>query len=481
MNRRRWFVRTSCEVHPLEEEIGMATTTATTGVGTSRRSHPATVGRVVLWTFVVVNVAVVETLWVTGDPASKSPLIGVARLFGLNLALLLAFQLLLVARIQWLERRVGMDRLTAWHRWVGLGVFWMVLLHPTLMVLGYSLHFDQPFLTQVADLAGVPASLFGMIAASIVVVVVAFSIRFARRRLGYETWHTIHLLMYVAVTFAILHQLYEGTSFRTSIAAQAYWWALWGLTIAALIGGRLVTPLVRNARHQLRVAAVVPESDNVVSVYVEGRDLAALEARPGQFFIWRFLAPGLWWQANPFSLSAAPDGRHLRLTAKAVGGTSRALRHVKVGTRVYAEGPYGAFTSLHRSRSSTLLIAGGVGVTPIRALLEELSGPITVLYRVRDHADAVLLRELDELARARGATLHVLAGRTSPSNQPFEPRNLVALVPDILARDVFVCGPSPMTDAVLRALRTVGLPRTQVHAERFSLAGSPTGAKAPAA
>jgi predicted ferric reductase len=472
MNRAARFVRTSCEAHPLEGRSGMATTTATRASG-SAISHPATLGRVVLWTFVVVNVAIVETLWLTGDPAVKSPLIGVARLFGLNLALLIVFQLLLVARIPWLERRVGMDRLTAWHRWVGFGVFWMVLLHPTLMVLGYSRLFDQPFLRQIADLAGVTASLLGMIAASIILVVVAFSVRFARRRLGYETWHTIHMLMYAAVTFAIIHQLYEGTSFRTSALAEAYWWLLWGLTIAALIGGRLVTPLVRNARHKLRVAAVVPESDNVVSVYVEGRDLAALEAKPGQFFIWRFLAPGMWWQANPFSLSAAPDGRHLRLTAKGVGRTSRALRHLKVGTRVYAEGPYGAFTSLHRSRPATLLVAGGVGVTPIRALLEELSGPITVLYRVRDHADAVLLRELDELARARGATLHVLAGRTSPTNQPFDPRNLVALVPDLRERDVFVCGPPPMTDAVLGALRTAGVPRAQVHAERFSLAGGP--------
>jgi ferredoxin-NADP reductase len=142
---------------------------------------------------------------------------------------------------------------------------------------------------------------------------------------------------------------------------------------------------------------------------------------------------------------------------------------------VYAEGPYGAFTSFHRSKEATLLIAGGVGVTPIRALLEELPAPVTVLYRVRDTADAVLLRELQDLARARGAQLHVLTGRTGagdPPNNPFDPRNLMALVPDIKERDVFVCGPSPMTTAVLRNLKALGMPRHQVHAERFSLAGT---------
>jgi ferredoxin-NADP reductase len=199
-----------------------------------------------------------------------------------------------------------------------------------------------------------------------------------------------------------------------------------------------------------------------------------MPARAGQFFVWRFLSRGRWWQANPFSLSAAPDGRSLRLTAKAVGAGSAGLRYVPVGTRVFAEGPYGAFTALQRATDATLLIAGGVGVTPIRALLEELDGSIVVLYRVHTAADAVLLPELEALAKMRGARLHVLTGRTgagSPPNTPFAPENLRALVPDVTARDVYVCGPPAMTTAVLRTLRALGVPRRQVHSERFSLAG----------
>jgi hypothetical protein len=101
---------------------------------------------------------------------------------------------------------------------------------------------------------------------------------------------------------------------------------------------------------------------------------------------------------------------------------------------VFAEGPYGAFTTLHRSKDATLLIAGGVGITPVRALLEELTGSVIVLYRVHTMADAVLLEELQELAGARGAQVHVLTGRTgagSPPNTPFQPRNLITLVPDL--------------------------------------------------
>jgi ferredoxin-NADP reductase len=225
----------------------------------------------------------------------------------------------------------------------------------------------------------------------------------------------------------------------------------------------------------LRVSSVVAESGDVVSVHVTGRHLDRLHARAGQFFLWRFPGHNRWWQVNPFSLSAAPDGRSLRLTAKGIGVTSAGLRRVPIGTRVFAEGPYGAFTAGQRVRENTLLIAGGIGVTPIRALLEDdsLTGDIVVLYRVPSPTGAVLLGEMQNLASVRGARLHLLTGRTGagvPPNQPFSPASLLTLVPDITSRDVFVCGPAAMTDAVLRSLRELKVPARQRHAETFRLA-----------
>jgi predicted ferric reductase len=425
----------------------------------------------VLCALVVANLLVVEALFLAYG-TGKNPTLTVAKFLGLHAALVLMVQLVLVARLPWLDRRIGMDQLTRWHRWTGFALLWTVLLHATVVVLGYAaLGGASPGATFL-DLAAVPASLLGMAAATTIVVVAVASVRAARRRVSYEAWHAVHLLVYLAVLLGLVHQLLEGTTFAGSAAATVYWWGLWACVLAAFLAGRVVLPLWRNARHRLRVAAVVPESDDVVSIHLTGRDLDRLPARAGQFFIWHFLGHNHWWKANPFSLSAAPDGRSLRLTVKAAGETSAGLRHVPVGTRVFAEGPYGAFTSLHRTRDATLLVAGGVGVTPVRALLEEATGPTTVLYRVRSADDAVLLPELEELARARGAQLHVLAGRTgsgSPPNSPFEPENLLALVPDVVDREVFVCGPPAMTSAVLRSLRALGVPRRQVHAERFSL------------
>jgi predicted ferric reductase len=447
--------------------------TVTRQAPTRSATSAADVTRLVFWAVVAVNVVIVELVFLTGGPG-KNSVLTVAKFFGLHAALVMMLQLTLIARLPWLDRRIGMDRLTSWHRWVGFTLLWTVVLHATFILVGYATLDRRSVLRTFLSLAKVPASLLGMIAAGTVIVIATFSIRYIRRRVSYETWHAVHFLVYAAITIALIHQLLEGTSFKSSLLATVYWWGLWAFVIVALVVGRVVVPLWRNARHQFRVVAVVPEADNVTSVHIGGRNLDRLPARAGQFFIWRFLGHNRWWQANPFSLSAAPNGQSLRLTAKAVGTTSAGLRNVPVGTRVFAEGPYGAFTALQQTTDALLLIAGGVGVTPIRSLLEESTGPAVVLYRVHNLAEAVLLGEMQELARDRGAQVHVLTGRTgagTPPNTPFAPENLRTLVPDIHDRDVYVCGPPAMTSAVLKSLRALGVPRGQIHAERFSLAG----------
>ncbi|MGX1563049.1 ferredoxin reductase family protein [Streptomyces sp. NPDC055506] len=431
--------------------------------------RPRVVGRTGLYAVLLANAVVVAVFFVQAGFASNT-LIVLGRLTGLYGSLLMAFQLLLVARLPWFDRRIGMDRLTSWHRWTGFSVLWLLLAHAVFIVFGYAQSSSLDPVNQLVDLAEtVEGVLRAITALAIIIAVGVVSARSARRRLAYETWHFIHLYTYVAVVLAFTHQVAAGTTFASSPAAKAYWYAVWGAALAAVFTGRLVLPLWRNLRHRLRVTAVVPENDNVVSVYITGRDLDRLPARAGQFFLWRFLTKDRWWQANPFSLSAAPDGRTLRLTVKRAGDGSAALRHLKVGTRVFAEGPYGAFTTLHRTRPDALLIAGGVGVTPIRALLEELRGHAVVIYRVATDQDAVLYDELRDLAHAKGAELHLVTGPPVPDR--LAPAELARLVPDITGRDVYLCGPPPMMNAVLGSLRELGVPKPQVHFERFSLAG----------
>jgi len=137
------------------------------------------------------------------------------------------------------------------------------------------------------------------------VMTVATSLRAARRRLRYESWHLLHLYAYLGVGLALPHQLWTGQEFLASTAATVFWWSLWALAAGAVLVWRVGLPLWRNARTRLHVTAVVPEAAEVVSVHLTGRHLDRLPAQAGQFLTWRFLHRQGRTRGNPYSLSAA--------------------------------------------------------------------------------------------------------------------------------------------------------------------------------
>ncbi|WP_235022705.1 ferredoxin reductase family protein [Amycolatopsis alkalitolerans] len=426
-----------------------------------------------LFALVALNAVWATDLFVLGHGLTSGDLLtALGRLTGLYGALALVVQLVLVARVPFLESRLGMDRLTAWHRWSGFWVLWLVIAHVVFITLGYAHQDGSPVLAEVGTLVfHTEDVLKATIATALLVVVGVSSARRARRRLRYEGWHLLHLGAYLAVILGFLHQVSVGQDFVGSPIGRFYWWALYGLALAAVGLSRVALPLLRNFRHRLRVVAVHRESPDVVTVEIGGRDLHRLPARAGQFFLWRF--SNRWWEAHPYSLSAMPDGYSLRITVKALGDGSAWLQGIRPGVRVLAEGPYGAFTGERRTRERVLLIAGGVGVTPIRALLEEfaLAGDdIAVIYRGRD---PVLTEEMTRIARWCRARFYVVTG---PSNAVgrygpmMGPRHLKSMVPDLRRRDVYVCGPPGMTDAVRGTLAELGLPDSQCHTERFAFA-----------
>jgi predicted ferric reductase len=406
----------------------------------------------------LLNGVVVVALW---GPAglrdihdTASLLTGLGRVTGLLGAYLALVQLLLLARIPGLD----LERLVRVHRWNGFACLALLVAHAVLITAGYTvgdrIALPDEISRLISGYPGVITATAGLVA---LIAVTATSIVIVRRRLRYETWYFVHLYAYLGVALAFSHQLATGSTFVGRPAARAYWYALYAVTLGALVVFRVGLPLWRSARHRLRVLRVVDEGPGFVSLEVGGVGLNRLRARTGQFFTWRFLTRRHWWEAHPFSLSAAPDGRRLRITVKELGDHTRSLRDIRPGTRVIVEGPFGGFRPAGRS---VALIAGGVGITPVRALLEDVPGDVAVVYRATRKEDVILRAELDELAHRRGAQLHYVVGEA-----PLSPERLLELVPDLAERDVFVCGPPAMTEAV----RATGVPRRRVFVERFAL------------
>src|SRR3954452_19153337 len=352
-----------------------------------------------------------------------------------------------------LERGVGADRLARWHARGGRYTVCLVVAHGLLIVWGYAVTAHTNVVGQTGTLlTSYPDVLAATVAGLLLVGVGIVSVRAARRRMSYETWYYLHLSTYLAVALAFSHQFATGADFMDNRRARLAWAVLYAGVGAAIVWYRFVTPVRQALRHQLRVVSVQPEGFGVVSIVVSGRHLDELGAEPGQFFRWRFLTRGLWWVSAPYSLSAAPRPDLLRITVKALGDHSRSLAELRPGTRAVAEGPYGALTAAVRRQRKVLLIAGAVGITPLRALFQTLPaapGALTLLCRASTGWDVVFRRELAELAEERQANLHILTGlRIYLGWGPLSAPALTANIPDLPAHDVYLCGPPGLAASV---------------------------------
>jgi predicted ferric reductase len=422
---------------------------------------------------IAVGAVVVIALWWHDTPAVRGLggwLTGAGEILGLLCGYSVMVLVALMARLPPLERGMGTDQLARWHAMGGRYVVSLVVAHGLLILWGYAVQAHTSVVSESATLlTQYPDVLMATVAGFLLLGIGIVSMRAARRRVRYETWYYLHLYTYLAIALAFSHQFADGVSFVNSLMARFWWSAMYLTVIVLVLWYRVAVPLRASVRHGFKVIGVKGEGPGVISVYIGGSRLDELAAEPGQFFRWRFLDRSLWWSSHPYSLSAAPGADVMRITVKDLGDHSRALRRLRPGTRVIAEGPYGAFTAEDSGRG-VLLLAGGVGITPLRAIFATLPGHVTLIYRASSERDIVFRDELDAIAAARGATVHYLIGsRAEIGGDPLSPRLLRSLVPGLEQQDAYVCGPPGMTSAAVQALRGAGVPKRRIHFESFEL------------
>jgi predicted ferric reductase len=391
-----------------------------------------------------------------------------AALIGTYFALL---GILLVSRIPWVERGVGHDRLITWHRKLGPWSLYLIGFHVLLITVGYAGQFQEKLIGEFINILTTFSWMWAALAAFIFMITAGVtSYKKARAKLSYEAWWTIHVSTYLAIALSFMHQILNGPMFISHPLNKAFWIFLYSAMVFCIVYWRIALPTYRSFRHGLKVEKIVVEGPNMVSVIMHGRDLDKLGAQGGQFFGWRFIAKGHALASHPYSLSASPTAHYLRITVKDLGDHSRSMADLKPGTRVFMEGPYGAFTAGRASRKHVVLVGGGVGITPIRALMEEFRAGVQldVIFRASQADDLILREEMDYLAsKSEGSIrVHYLVG--SRKIHPMDAKSLKELVPRFADSDIYICGPAPLVEAVREAAKDLGVPKNRFHDEAFA-------------
>lgn len=248
---------------------------------------------------------------------------------------------------------------------------------------------------------------------------------------------------------------------------------------------RLAAASLATQWRPFRVTRIVDESAVIRSFYLEPADGAGLVShKAGQHLPIRLTMTG---QANPvrrtYTLSTAPSDDCYRISVRRQGLASTYLHDdVGVGDTIEARTPAGDFTIDAGERRPAVLIAAGVGVTPLLAMLRHLVyeglrkrrvRPTTVFYAARTRADRAFDTELAGLvADAKGSVrlVRVLGDAVDAADCDVVGRIDMALLRKTLGfddHDFYVCGPAGFTQAIYDGLRDLNVADARVHAEAF--------------
>lgn len=424
----------------------------------------------------VIAVALPFVVLLRGDhPPSGGPIWDFSMGLGFGALGLIALQFVLTGRLRWVTHPFGADIVYLTHRYLSWGALVLMLSHFGLLYL-----FHEPALGVLNPLQARWELTSGRVAMVCFLGLVATSQFRKLLRLPYEWWRALHLgLAVTGFVAAIAHVLGVGNLTDTP-EKRALWLGVSLGWLGLLVFTRGIRPWLQ-ARNPWRVVANTAEMGGVHTLELEPLGTGLKRWKPGQF-AWLTInrAPYSLVQ-HPFTITTAPEkGPNIAFSIKPMGDHTRALVDTPVGTRAYVDGPYGAFSIDRMAKADGfVMIAGGVGITPILSNLHSLDArrdprPIVLLYANPTWDTASFRTELAAMRRRLNLTLvHVVEnppddwqGESGRIDRDILTRHLTA---DMRSWPHLLCGPGPMVNGLKADLRDLGVSARKIEYEIFEL------------
>jgi predicted ferric reductase len=392
---------------------------------------------------------------------------------GMLAAALLLLQLPLAARIKFLDRLFGLDRLYLMHRLNGTALCLLALIHPLLVF-------------APEDVRSIPVSteywpeIAGAVLLVAVAVAAATSVARTFLELRFHHWWLLHRpLAFAALALAVLHTLTVSDPFESGLPR--------GMLVTAASASLLLLAWVkskplRQRRASFTVAAVSPAARDAFEVTLEPRGMRPFSYLPGQFAFLRFHSPAVSGEEHPFTIASTPTRpAAVQFAIRCCGDWTRHVGHLAAGDGATMDGPFGRFNHLEHfpDARELIMIAGGIGITPMLSMLRYMADvgdrrQVTLLWSNRGPADVFCEEELDRLRRQwpELRVLHIFTeepGAAQPVARLDRALLTVLLAPCSRSAGVFLCGPPGMMRAMTRELRSLGFARAAIRQERFQL------------
>lgn len=446
-----------------------------------------------LYFFYFVNLLIILCIWSSSslELVSTSPMIAFARLAGLLATLFALVQFVLIGRMPLIEREFGLDKLARIHHKNGRYAYVFMITHVILILSFNADQLNTTIWNQLISFVQLNEDLLkALIALVLFTVVFITSLAIVRLKLKYEAWYFVHLLVYIAILLPFFHQLSLGASFVNPLA-RSYWIFLYVFVLGQFTAFRWLWPAYLFFRHQFRVEKLEKETNDSTNIYITGKNIEGFSRKSGQFLVFRFLDWKRFWQAHPFSLSWSAQNKNIRITVKNSGDFTSQIQSIKPETPVFIMGPYGIFTDKVLTRGKVLFIAGGVGITPIRSMIEDFGKKgldMILLYSNKSEKEIIFKDELDRLSNKHKLKIaHFISEsnllRTSALREHkrsswrevscvsgrITKDAIAEYVRDYKNRDIYLCGPVGFMDAVIKMLKEIGVEEKYIHYEKFSL------------